>query len=75
MFVRDNKIQDHVRTKKVYTCSQRFGRYLIDKYDMPLLSIVDDKYVFSFTHELAKTLNNIPKLVKIFYVESGDIIG
>ena len=68
-------IQEGLNISNTYSCSKKFGMYLINKYNAPLLSINNGRYMFSYNKELEEALNSIPKVLKIFYRESGDIVG
>jgi len=50
-----------------FYCKEKFGEYLINKYQIPLLAIKGDKYLFANTDMLKLALSDIPWYIKLLY--------
>jgi len=51
----------------IYKCNKKFGEYIVNHYNIPVLSISDNTYFFSKTEELSLAIKKIPFITKLFY--------
>ena len=58
--------------KNVYKCNKTIGQYIIKHFDIPVLSIHDNCYIFSKTEKLKVAVKKIPFIIKLFYGGRGD---
>ena len=59
--------------KQYYQCSKIIGKYLI-KQGIPLLSIKDNKMIFSKTKRLQKAIDNMPFYLQVL-IKVGVVDG